>query len=200
MPSPSKFRQRLLEADPEAIVQEFILSGEAEYVTEEEREHIASMISSTYSVDAEEISVWIVGSAKLGFSVSEKRLKDGRLLPRYRLFGPDSDIDVAVISPSIFDQIWEELSRYAHRTIRLPWDSGRLGDYLVHGWLRPDHFPRRSLLRKCDDWWECFRRISKNPRFGRRKVSGGLFYSMEHLQQYHLRSVSECIKAEELSA
>jgi hypothetical protein len=139
----------------------------------------------------------IVGSAKLGFSISEKR-RDGRIvLPRYRLFAAESDIDVAVVCPRAFNMIWHELSQYSHRGKFMPWDSGRLGDYLVCGWLRPDHFPK-ARLRHCDAWEDCFRQISAQIKFGSRKVRGGLFHSFEHMKQYYIKAVKDCIDAEEI--
>lgn len=196
--SPEEFRAMLCESDAEHILWNTVLADEAIHVSTEQREHIQATIAKTYVTSAEDVAVWIVGSAKLGFSLSQKRCRDGAMLHRYRPFGPASDIDVAVVSSKIFDQIWHELSRHSHRSIAMPWDSGRLGDYLVCGWLRPDHFPR-VRLRQCDNWWDCFRRLSVDPMFGRRKVRGGLFYSTEHLQQYYIRSIQECIEAEEIA-
>ena len=145
------------------------------------------------------INLWIVGSAKLGFSMTEKHASGGVILPRYRLFSPESDIDVAVVSPALFDILWNELSTYAHRVPRLPWDSKRLGDYLVCGWLRPDCFPENVRLRKCDAWWDLFRRLSADSRFGRRKIRGGLFHSKEHMKRYLRRGLSECAISEAIS-
>ncbi len=81
----------------------------------------------------------------------------------------------------------------------LPWDSGKLGDYMLYGWLRPDYFPNDVRVRECDAWWDEFRRFSGSPRFERHQVRGGLFYSREQLRLYMMRSIQECINAEELS-
>jgi hypothetical protein len=139
--------------------------------------------------------MWIVGSAKLGFSITEKK-RAGCVYPRYRPFGPASDIDTAVVSPEIFRLIWDDLSIYAHGQPLMPWDSGRLGDYLLYGWLRPDHFPK-VRIRRCDDWWDLFRRLSAEPRFDRRPVRGALFYSICDLKRYLRRAVLECIRIEQ---
>lgn len=196
-PSPAEFRKSLTEVDLETILQDYIMAEGAVHVSAEARDHIKAAVVSKFSVSPNSARLWIVGSAKLGFSLSEKKLDGGGILPRYRLFRPESDVDVAIVCPGMFDQIWTELSSYAHRSVRLPWDSGRLGDYFVCGWIRPDHFPRQARLRKCDDWWDCFTRLSAQPLLGRRKVRGGLFYSVGHLKQYLVRSVNDCISAEE---
>ena len=94
--------------------------------------------------------------------------------------------------------IWSDLSGYAYRNAQLmPWDSKKLGDYLVHGWLRPDHFPRARLPR-CDSWKDLFRSLSSDRRFGWKPVRGGLFYAESVMVSYYSRSVKECRLALEL--
>jgi hypothetical protein len=195
-----EFKANLLHLPVEAITRDVLLGGEAMHVPETDRLYINQRLTETFGIPADDSQVWIVGSAKLGFSITEKRLRDGTILPRYRSYRPESDIDVAVVSPRIFTAIWNDLSRYAYATARrLPWDSGVLGDYMVHGWLRPDHFPR-ARLRRCDDWWDLFRSLSTEVKFGRHSVRGGLFYTLENLVQYQSRAVQECRQALELVA
>lgn len=188
------FRVLCREASAEEIVDSVLLADDAAHVSEANREHLRDSLSATFGVSSSAVQLWIVGSAKLGFSLIEKKQK-GSVLPRYRPFGPDSDIDTAVVSPQIFRILWDELSIFAHGNPWMPWDSGLLGDYMVYGWLRPDHFPRRRL-RRCDDWWDRFRRFSADVRFGRRRVRGGLFHSLADLQRYQRRGVLECINVE----
>jgi len=193
------FRQRILDGDLAYLLEEVLLAEAAVHVKAEDIQHLRRRLAAKFGATQDDVSVWVVGSAKLGFSITEKRLRDGTRLPRYRAFSPRSDIDVVVVSPSIFDLIWRELSAYEHRAARLPWDSGPLGDYLVCGWLRPDHFPIRERLRRCDDWWELFRNLSSDVRYGRRKVRGGLFHSSEHVKQYLSRGLEECLALESLT-
>jgi hypothetical protein len=193
-----EFRRKLRNNDLEYLLNEVLLADGAMHVQLEHIAHIEQSLARKFSVAQGEVKVWIVGSAKLGFSLTEKRIDDTRL-PRYRAFSPDSDVDVAVVSSPVFDLIWNELSAHAHRETRLPWDSGPLGDYLVCGWLRPDHFPIRARLRRCDDWWDVFRRLSADIRYERRKVRGGLFHSIEHMRRYQMRALQSSAVAEELA-
>lgn len=190
------FKELLKNVEAEQIVEDIILGGTAQHVSADDLQFIRRAIAEKFSVPVEEVEVYIVGSAKLGFSISEKN-KDGKVQPRYRAFSPDSDVDVAVICPKIFEMIWYELSSYAHFNTYLPWDSGKVGDYLVCGWLRLDRLPNRIRIRRWDDWRDCFRRISTDPRFKSRSVTGGIFYSKDFLKQYQLRSVKECQLLEE---
>jgi hypothetical protein len=170
MISIADFRERLRNNDVDFLLNDVLLCAGAMHVKPEHISHVETSLASKFAVPQEAVKVWIVGSAKLGFSLTEKRTQDGSFLQRYRLFSAVSDIDVAVVSPAVFDLIWNELSAHAHRATRLPWESGHLGDYLVCGWLRPDHFPNRTRLRRCDDWWDVFRALSVDTRYGRRRA------------------------------
>lgn len=195
-----EFRERIRGNELEYLLDDVLLGKGAAHLAVEQVRYLESSIVSKFSITGESPKVWIVGSAKLGFAITEKRDKDGKWLPRYRAFSGRSDIDVAVVCPALFDLLWNELSAYAHRKPRLPWDSGKLGDYLVCGWMRPDYFPLRVRLRNCDDWWDLFRSLSADTRFGRRKVRGGLFHSVEHLKRYQIRALNDCAVAEALVA
>lgn len=191
-----EFRESLRVSTAFEIVRDVLLPGPAVHVPDHDVAYIRRQIGASYGVDPAGIEVVITGSAKLGFSLTEKRKKGQSPLPRYRAFSAQSDIDVAVISPIIFDKIWLELSSHYHRSVWFPQDTGRLGDYLVAGWLRPDHFPKHVRLPFCDNWWDTFRKLSSNTRFKRRRLAGGAFQSKEHLSQYLARAVRECISFE----
>lgn len=197
--SPDGFRRMLRERDPIDVLKMTTLSDdEASHVSSDGKQFIQDVIAAKYSIPVGEVKVIIVGSAKLGFSISEKK-DDGIDYPRYRPFGPNSDIDIVVVCNRLFFRIWQEISQYSHDQVPpKPWKSKRLGDYLVNGWLRPDHFPKMANLQRCDDWWNCFNRLSRDPRFKRRSVRGGIFFSEAHVQQYYIRPILECREAEEL--
>lgn len=186
-----EFKELCKSVNPDEIVEEVLLSFDAMHVSQENITLIQSELSKAYSVPADRIFIWIVGSAKLGFSISETGEKK-----RYRSYGADSDIDVAVVSPCIYRSIWNELSAHAHNQPLWPWKAKKLGDYHVAGWLRPDHFPRTPWVMKCNAWKDTFSKLSKDPRFSRRQVSGGLFYSLNDLRRYLRRAVNQCVAIE----
>ena len=192
-----EFKRRIAKKENDFLLHEVLLADGALHVSQDNIAHIQQSIARNYRVTPEEVTIIITGSAKIGFSLVEKKIKSG-ILPRYRTFSAHSDIDVAVVSQTVFELIWTDLSRWGHQTMRFPRDSGTLGDYLVCGWLRPDYFPKDARIRSCDDWWELFNRFSVDPRFNRRKVRGGLFYSRTQLELYARRAIRDCAKAEEL--
>jgi hypothetical protein len=194
-----EFRARCARDRAEDIIDEVLLKDDAVHVSAENRAHVLKGLATAFDIEQSCIGLWVVGSAKLGFSITEKK-QDWKLLPRYRPFSAISDIDIAVASPALFRVIWDELSIYAHGHPWMPWNSGRLGDYMVYGWLRPDHFPRGRRVRRCDAWWDQFRQFSADPRFDRHSVRGGLFHSITDLRRYLRRSVLECAHAQQEQA
>ena len=192
------FRAQLLDVEGWELIDEYLLSATVKHLSATQIRVIRQAVADTFPEGKDDLTIIITGSAKIGFALHEKVLPDGKKLPRYRPFGSDSDIDVAVVSRSIFECIWSEVAAHSYRQLPWPWESRRLGDYLVCGWLRPDHFPKSPVLRRCNDWWSCFKRLSRHPVFGRRNVRGGLYYSVDALTQYFSKSLDDCRKFEEL--
>lgn len=198
MMSVDEFRQRLRSDALQDIADEVLLSDGAEHVSEAQFDLIRQKLSDSYSLDKGLIRIVITGSAKLGFSIVEKKERDGTLRPRYRPFDYRSDIDVAVLSPKLFDLIWFELSGFAASRPWFPLENKKLGPYLISGWLRPDHFPFSGSLMNCRKWFPIFAELSADIRFGRRKISAGLFYSFDQLRQYQIRSLRDALSGADL--
>ena len=71
-------------------------------------------VSSYFNIHPSQIVM--VGSAKLGFSISPHK--------RYREFGDTSDIDLAIISKELFDNVSDSLLDYLDNNPA--WDKKRL--------------------------------------------------------------------------
>jgi hypothetical protein len=197
--TPEEFIARIQTDSIDVLLDEVLLCDDAKHVNNSQKEYIKKTISERFGVQLEQIELIIVGSAKLGFSISEKKQKGLPTLPRYRPFSPDSDIDISIISQPIFELIWNELSSYSFGVPFYPWVSNKFGDYLVCGWIRPDHFPKYVRLRYCDEWWDTFRFLSSRNILGRRRIRAGLFYSMEQLKTYQSKALIDCINFENLN-
>lgn len=191
--SPDDFKEILRSGDFEQIADDVLLAGPVQNFSQFQMEAVATTLAAKFGIQRETVKIKIVGSGKLGFSLLEKRDRNtGNVLPQFRPFSAISDIDVAVISPTLFGLVWDELAKHADLTARMPWNSGQLGDYMVHGWLRPDHFPKNVRLRRCDDWWDVFRTLSASRAFGLRKIRGALYHSHDQLRRYQIRGLREC--------
>ncbi|UZJ36455.1 hypothetical protein [Prosthecochloris sp. SCSIO W1103] len=127
--------------------------------------------------------VYIMGSAKLGFSPHKGTL-----------FDLDSDIDVAIISGCLFEEIMMRIAGFQrqYRKARRAIQERELRmyheflEYVALGWIRPDKLPVSFKMEALkNDWFEFFTSISYGKsEVGNYKVSAGVFKSYEHLEEY----------------
>ena len=146
--------------------------------------------------DEHPVCAIVVGSAKLGFAILEKKARGGTgPKPAYRSYTPgESDIDVAVISPAIYTRIWLDLARFGATQIYFPWQS-KLAPYMLQGWLRPDKFPPDAPQR-CIDWNAMVHDVSRMQPFRYKHLRCGLFHSKHFLHIYQQRGVRAAQAAE----
>jgi hypothetical protein len=132
--------------------------------------------------------VYIVGSAKLGFS-PYKGTK----------FDLDSDVDVAIVSTTLYDRIFDEIWKLQReiRASRRSISNSELQryhsflEYSAIGWMRPDKLPYSVVTAKLRrDWFDFFGSISNGrSEAGNYEVSGGVFKTYNHLERYTLDSL-----------
>ena len=138
--------------------------------------------------------VFVVGSAKLGFSPYKE--KD---------FDLDSDIDVVIVSETLFNEFMEQIRHYQAqlRRSRRVVSTRELAlyhdflEYVALGWIRPDKVPLSFTLSSVkDDWFAFFRSISNGKsEVGNYKVAAGIFKTYNHLESYLLDGLSEVYEA-----
>lgn len=129
--------------------------------------------------------VFITGSAKLGFSPHKNKL-----------FDYDSDIDVAIISATLYDRIMSFIHDYQmglrenRKAVTYEELKGyhRFLEYGAIGWMRPDLLPTSfRVIELKRDWFDFFDSISHGKsEVGNYKVTAGAFKSYAHLEQYTL--------------
>lgn len=134
--------------------------------------------------------VYITGSGKLGFSPFKN--KD---------FDYDSDIDVAIISPGLFESIMKNIALYQiqFRAARAVVRDRELDmyheflEYVALGWIRPDKLPVSFQMNSFkDDWFDFFREISNGKsEVGNYKVAAGVFKSYGHLEDYIISGLKD---------
>ncbi len=137
--------------------------------------------------------VFIVGSAKLGFSPHKNTE-----------FSFDSDVDVVLVNESLFEDFYRKIREYQYqfddaRSVVRDNEILMYNDflrYLVKGWMRPDKLPisfQVKLLK--NEWFEFFNSISNGQsEIGNYKVNGGLFKNYEYLEKYYTKGVADYYK------
>ncbi|QBF27620.1 hypothetical protein EXN22_18715 [Pseudomonas tructae] len=195
----AELQQLIRNSKPEDFVINNILSNDCPHFKPEQLEHVRKSIAEVTGINIKDNEIYVVGSAKLGFGLHQKTKRDGEILPAFRPFNADSDIDIAFASAELFDMVWQEVSTFAFSQTRFPARINKLGDYLVYGWLRPDHFPRDTRLLNYDRWNDKVRSLGRDQLLGRRKISGALYRNVEFVTKYQARGINTCKKLLELS-
>lgn len=129
--------------------------------------------------------VVLVGSAKLGFSIKPSK--------RYVAFGEESDIDVAVVSTSLFQKIWEEAFLYKKSGADWP-SASSFFKYLSQGWIRPDKLPSSEYFSFTGTWWDFFNAMTSSRKYGPYQIRAGLYHSSFFLQEYQKICIEQCIE------
>lgn len=129
--------------------------------------------------------VFVVGSAKLGFSTRKRKE-----------FDLDSDIDVAIVSDKLFEEIMLQISDYQMqlRGNRRSVTQKELSayhsflEYGAIGWMRPDKLPTSFKVNELKArWFDFFSEISNGrSEVGNYKVSAGVFKQYSYLERYIL--------------
>ncbi len=140
-------------------------------------------IANKFNINFHE--VFITGSGKLGFSPRKRKT-----------FDYDSDIDVAIISPELYDKIMSYIHGYQMElrenrravSIRELEKYHQFLEYGAIGWMRPDLLPTSFRIREVkEDWFDFFDSISYGKsEVGNYKVTAGAFKSYAHLERYTL--------------
>ncbi len=138
------------------IVQKYITDGEP-FIFKDDKEpgkyfKLKNLIGRQFKLNPHEVIM--IGSAKLGFSIAPHQL--------WKPFDEDSDIDMVILSATIFDRFWKELYEFninlAARTEEEDGNYRKFLDYFFKGWIRPDLLPFNYTKRK---WWFDF--LSRSP-------------------------------------
>lgn len=152
-------------------------------------------IAEKFEINFHEI--FITGSAKLGFNPH-----------KCTSFSYDSDIDVAIVSATLYDRIMEYIHDYqmqlradrkavSDRDLRM---YHKFLEYGAIGWMRPDLLPTSFQVTELKhDWFNFFNSLSYGKsEVGNYKVAAGVFKSYRHLERYILSGLHSLKLAREV--
>ncbi len=172
-------RQNLLQGIP------YVFNGNKEYYYK-----FRKRIAEHWDIHFQDIH--ITGSASLGFSIFKQTT-----------FSLDSDIDVAIVSSKLFEEIMGNIHKYQlelraqRKTVSQQEIKKyhRFLEYVAMGWIRPDLLPT-NLIEEInflkDDWTQFFNSISNNKsEVGNYEVNAGVFKSHHHLEEYTLLGLKQ---------
>lgn len=162
------------------FVQEYLFDGIPYCFTEKPTlyNEFRREICTKFNVHPQNFTV--VGSAKLGFSLSPAKYGSP--------FSEISDIDVVLVSDELFQELWIQLIEFKKTTVYSlsSYHQKRFYDLqaiLFYGSIRLDMVTKDFQFAK--EWWEFFNRLSRDKRFGPRHVRAMIFKSWKHVSIYY---------------
>jgi hypothetical protein len=179
-----------LEAERLLFIKKYFFHGIPYIFQDKENEYFEfrNKIASNFDIGFHE--VFIVGSAKFGFSFIKKTE-----------FNYNSDIDVVIVNEKLFEYYYSKICDYQYQLDKMfrsvTQDEMKKYSvflkYLVKGWMRPDKLPtsfRAELLK--EEWFSFFSSISYNKsEVGNYQVTGGLYKNYSYLEKYYLKTIEE---------
>lgn len=182
-----RFQADLQKLSIEDTVQKHILLGPCYIFDHDGLFDLQSAIAKHFGISP--TTVHVVGSAQLGFSVVDSK--------RYKPFNIKSDIDVAIVSDKLFDEVWDRVLRYDAEGNAWNGQKSKFCKYLMSGWIRPDALPPQETFSL--EWWKFFQELGGATKDGKFKVAAGIYRTPAFLEVYHQRAVKSCKTALELS-
>lgn len=178
------FKGVVVANDALAVVRRHVVTGDGFLLSDSDNYQLCAAVASRFDVHLTQ--VFVVGSAKLGFSIAPGK--------RFRLFGETSDIDITLVSKRLFDKVWKAVFRFRHEGGY--WDKQReFSEFLFRGWMRPDLLPPESSFEFCREWWEFFRGLTSSGEYGPYKLRAALYRDWEFFEAYHAKAVRQCAEA-----
>ena len=188
-----QFRQQLISSSLKELV-DYYLCDDVPFVFREQPELYQTLKEHlSKSLGCHESNITVVGSAKVGFSLSPFKFE--------RQFLSRSDIDVIVIDEKLFDLVWNLvlLWHYPQRLTRLndnDWNGlGVHAKNIYWGWFVPDNVVYNDLthgnaLHQLQTisglWFNTFQGLGQYRGLMRRRINGRLYRSKEQARMYHM--------------
>jgi predicted nucleotidyltransferase len=141
------------------------------------KRYVASELRKTFDVNCHPLHLFICGSAHLGFSPAPEKLGNP-------FSWRESDIDIAVVSPELFDRWWSELQLKDTQKIIKNDEKRRIADDLFRGFINPSNVSTFTNTGRI--WRDLFDKL-KTDRANR--VRGRLYRSHWFMQNYHRLSI-----------
>lgn len=186
MPYPSKeeFANLLDSQDHHKIIEDLLTSG-VPFAFEKspaDYETLLTTLGTALSIGKE--SMTVVGSGRIGFSLSPEKYG----VP----FSPQSDLDIVVVSPDLFDRAWFDLLRLGGKYFGLEktvksWVDTHKENNVFWGFILPNRLP--GAVKLSYRWFRTFRGLGRNPSLAGRAVNGRLYRTWDHVHVHQLHSL-----------
>lgn len=181
-PTADEFVELLNERPVDWIIDNYLFRGLPFYSSHRPELHsqLLRAISTGLRIPPQDICV--IGSARLGFSLSPPKFGTP--------FNQFSDIDVCVVSNSLFDPSWLDILKKGRKgpvalTPRTESSLRRHREdhYVYNGWMYPESI--LQVLNIGQVWLRTFNGLSRITEFATRSIGSRLYRTWDHARLYH---------------
>ena len=199
--TPDEFRQLIQQQNDNQLLAPCLQNDDAPYIFQDAvapwnvfRDEIAGKLGVVRA------DIRIIGSGRLGFS-----LKPGAQL---KTFSDKSDVDVLIVNPGVFDELWFHLLEAAYPRSGAP---ARLGGWLEDrrnevytGWISPLEIrldvkifgaKAKPALDFRARWFNALKQASRHFSRRHEDSKGRLYRTWRHAQLYHLDGLAALRKS-----
>lgn len=200
--STEQIHKDLMELDERSFIIKYFLRSENWYFEKilkissdkilEATDDFKEIISATLGIAHN--SVALVGSAKIGLSLSPSKEKCFKPFQVDDAERKASDLDIAIISEKLFYAYWELLRKSYDKRYEYPFYQHIKGD-LYRGYISGYNLAQIPGCRK--SWREQTKSINQKLRgslFIKHYISFRIYKSQEDLEEYHIVSLRELKK------
>ena len=181
-PTKAEFETLLKTHAIDWIIEHHVFNGLPFYSSNKPEVHNQMIRAISTGLNVPQSDICVIGSGRIGFSLSP--LKFGEPFDQF------SDIDVCVVSPSLFDLSWLDIlgkrrttrATFHPRTKRNLWEH-RERHYVYNGWVYPESVGQ--ALEIGQRWLTTFNGLSRIAELASRSVGGRLYRTWEHARLYH---------------
>lgn len=193
----ARFKSDLQQLTAGEMFDRYVTPDECRGPTDVDHNALRGRIAERFQVDVP--SVVIVGSAKVGFTLRHKKAKgDQPARPMFSPFYEGSDVDVAIVSNRIFDEIWKDCLQFWHSSgysDDYGYWRGRGIDFRAYhfrGWMRPDKLPSGGRFTYRNEWFDFFMRLTSERAAGDYPITAGVYREDYFLRTYQQIALEQC--------
>ena len=170
------------------LLDDHLFAGLPYFFADEPKIHRQMVNELSRGLHVPKEDICLVGSARIGFSLSPYKFGQP--------FGQFSDLDIIVVSSTLFDSSWMDILTNRHT----PWYSllqvtrerlqeHRERHHIYNGWITPQFVA--EALGIGERWVTTFNGLSHIPSLSSRHISSRLYRSWDHARLYHRWSLRQ---------
>lgn len=206
------FKSDLIAIDTSEVFDKYLMSSDSYLFSELQKNSnielkIKSLIAHALQTNID--NVFLMGSAKLGFSISPRKLYNPLdfKFKSSRKIADKSDLDFAVVCPNLFSRIGREMYNFTN-SFKNKWNTNeyytenkfdvmlayKYFEYFTKGWFRIDYRPVGYDF--CTNEWTTQKLKQDVYILTRRKLTIAIYSESFYFQNYHIDNLRDIARRE----